>query len=174
MNLVATASWLLLQLGDLTNAVSVDVDLDPAVGLFSSAVGSFLLTVAVGAIMVALAPAFTESKMERIRAEPLGSFLYGFTCLVFVVLVTVVLVITIIGILVAIPFLLATMAIWAVGSAIAFLAIAERLVDAEDGWLRPLLLAGALNGGLALSGIGWLLSFCVGAAGFGAVLREYL
>jgi hypothetical protein len=36
------------------------------------------------------------------------------------------------------------------------------------------LIAAAINGGLTLTGIGALVSFCVGAAGFGVVVRDYL
>ncbi|WP_436930076.1 hypothetical protein [Halosimplex halobium] len=65
--------------------------------------------------------------------------------------------------------------VWAVGAAVAFLAVAERLVDREgDDWLKPPLVAAALNGGLVLTDVGGILAFCVGAAGFGAVLEDRL
>ena len=59
-------------------------------------------------------------------------------------------------------------------AAVAFLAIADRLVDREDGWTKPLLIAAGLNGALALTGVGGIVSFGIGAAGFGAVLRDWL
>lgn len=155
-------------------AQAVELDLNPLAGLVGGAVGAFLTTLVVGAIMVALAPGYTERTMERLRDEPVGSFLYGFVCLVFVVLVTVVLAITIVGLLVAIPFAVLSFVVWAVGSAVAFLAIGERLVGREDGWLRPLLVGAGIDGALALTGIGGLVAFAVGAAGFGAVLRDWL
>jgi len=83
-----------------------------------------------------------------------------------------VLVFTIIGILVAVPLGILTSLVWAVASAIAFLAIADRLVCREDGWLEPLLVGAAINGLLTLRGIGGILSFGVGAVGFGAVLEN--
>jgi hypothetical protein len=45
------------------------------------------------------------------------------------------------------------------------LAAGERLVGRGEGWLKPLLVAAAINGGL--------ISFAIGAAGFGAVLQDY-
>lgn len=147
---------------------------DPLASVVGSAVGAFATTLVVGAIMVALAPAYTERMMDAVREEPVGSLVYGLVSLLFVVLVVVVLVVTIVGVLLAVPFAVLAALVWAVGAVVAYLAIAERLVGREDGWLRPLLVAAALNGGLALTGIGGIVSFCVGAAGFGAVLRDYL
>lgn len=113
--------------------------------------------------------------LVSVREEPVGSFVYGIIALVVVIIVTVILVITIIGLLVAIPFAILAGVIWAVGAAIAYLAIAERLVRREDDeWLKPLPVAAALNGGLTLTGVGGIVAFCIGAAGFGAVLEDKL
>lgn len=147
---------------------------NPIISLFGSALGTFLTTLVVGAIMIALAPDYTKDKMNTVSAEPLGSCLYGLVCLFLVGFVTVVLVFSIIGIVVAIPFVMAAILIWAVGSAIAFLTISERLLGDENGWLTPLLLASGMAGGLTLTGIGSIVSLCVGAAGFGAILRDWI
>lgn len=153
----------------------VDVTVgNPVANVVGTAVGAFLTTLVVGAIMVALAPEYTRRRMAEVVDEPVGNFLYGFVSLVLIVLVTVLLAITIVGIIVAVPFAILAYVVWAVGSAIAFLAIADRLVGHEDGWTKPLLVGAGINGALALTGIGGLVSFCVAAAGFGAVLREYL
>lgn len=152
----------------------VNVDIGPGVGVLGSAVGAFLTTLVVGAILVAVVPDYTERTMTAVLDSPVGTFLYGIVCLVFVVLVTFVLVITVIGILVAVPFALAAFLVWAVGAAIAFLAIGDRLVGHEDGWLQPLAVGAAINGLLALTAVGGIVSFAVGAAGFGAVLRDWL
>ncbi len=165
----SAAATALLQAG-----LDVNIDPGPGVGVVGGAVGAFLTTLVVGAIMVAVAPRYTERTMGAVLDSPVGTFLYGIVCLVFVVLVTIVLVITGIGILVAIPFALAAFLVWAVGAAIAFLAIGDRLVGHEDGWLKPLIVAGGVNGALALTGIGGIVAFAVGAAGFGAVLRDWL
>lgn len=148
--------------------------LDRLVQVVSGAVGTFVLTLVVGAILIAVAEEYTRSRMGEVLEDPVGSFLYGIVCLVFLVLATLVLVITIIGILVALPLILLAVLVWAVGAAIAFLAIGDRLVGHEDGWLKPLAVGAAINGALALTGVGGIVSFAVGAAGFGAVLRTYL
>lgn len=144
----------------------------PVSSLVGGAIGAFLTTLVVGGIMVAVAPAYTERRMVDLVAEPVNSFLYGLVALVVLVILTVVLVITLVGILLAIPLAIVTYVVWAVGAAIAYLAIGERLVGREDGWLKPLLVGAAINGVLALTGIGGLVAFGIGAAGFGAVLRS--
>ena len=147
---------------------------NPVDGLFGGAVGAFLTTAAVGAILIAVAPAYTERLTNHVTGHPLASFAYGLVSLVFLVLVTVVLVLTVVGILVAVPLALASYLAWALGSTVAFLAVGERLVGLEDGWLKPLAVGAGINGALALTGVGALVSFAVGAAGFGAVLRDWL
>lgn len=91
---------------------------------------------------------------------------------------------TLIGIPVAIPLGIAAYLLWAVGATVGYVAIALRIVDrgaaaeaggaeAEvDDWLVPILVAAGLNGALALTGIGALVSVAVGAAGFGVVITE--
>lgn len=149
-------------------------EFDVAVSLGSSAVGAFLSTLIVGAILVAFAPEYVERMMAAVTEDPIGTFVYGLVVLVFLILVAILLVITIIGILIAIPGIFVASLVWAVGASIGFLAIADRLVGHEDGWLPALVVAAGLNGGLALTGIGGIVSFCVGAAGFGAVMRNWL
>lgn len=158
------------------NGVNPDVALpfDPVVGVAGSAIGAFATTLVIGAILVAVAPELLERTMTAARQDPVGSFVYGIVCLVFVLLVAIVLVFTIIGVVVAIPFLVAAYLIWAAGATVAFVAVAVRLVGREDGWIKPLLVAASLNGLLALTAIGGLVSFVVGAVGFGAVLRDWL
>lgn len=155
-------------------AVDVSMDLDPAAGVAGSAIGSFVTTFVVGAILLAVAPDYTRRMGERVRDEPLGTFLYGLVVLLFLVLVTLVLVLTVIGILVALPLVLVAFVVWAVGSAVAYLAIGEALVGAEDALWKPLAVGAALNGLLALTGVGGVVAFCIGAAGFGAVLQNWL
>jgi len=70
--------------------------------------------------------------------DPVGSFVNGLVTLIALVLVTVLLVITVVGIAVALPLVLLAYVAWAVGGAIAYLTIADRLVDHEAGWLKPL------------------------------------
>lgn len=147
-------------------------DVDVGVGVGGSALGSFVTTLAVGAIMVALAPAFVERTMTVVADEPAASFGYGLAVLLGLLVVSVLLAITGFGLLVVIPLLLIAVVVWAIGSVVAFLAIADRLLDRGDGWLVPLLVAAAINGGLTLTGVGGIVAFCIGAAGFGAVVRD--
>lgn len=143
-------------------------------GLVGGAVGAALTTLLVGAILVALAPDWARSRMDEVVERPLGSFGYGLVVLIFVVLVTVVLAITVVGLVVALPLAVVAYLAWAVGSAVAFLAVGDRLVGGAEGWTAPLLVGAGINGLLTLTGVGGLVSFCVGAAGFGAVARPYL
>lgn len=169
------ATGLLAQVGgDLPGPGPLGPGVDPFVGLLGSAVGSFLTTFLLGAILLAVAEEYTQRTADRVAAEPLGSFLYGLVGLVLVVLVTFALAITVVGILLAIPFIVLSVLVWAAGAAVAYLAIADRLVGHESGWLKPLLLAAAINGGLTLTAVGGVVSFGVGAAGFGAILRGRL
>lgn len=154
--------------------VEIGPPVDPVVGVGGGAIGAFVTTLVLGAILVAVAPGLLDRTMTQTRENPVGSFVYGLVCLVFAILVTVVLAITVVGILIAIPFAILTYLIWAVGATVAFLTIAAELVDPEDGWAKPLLVAAGLNGLLTLTAIGGIVSFLVGAAGFGAVLRDYL
>lgn len=157
-----------LQSGFEFDLESVDLGLSVAGG----AVGSFLTTLLVGGILVALAPDYTRRMMDAVREDLVGSFVYGILCLVGLVLFIVVLVLSVLGILVVVPLVVLATLVWAAGASVAFLAVAERLVDTEEGWLKPLALAAAFNGGLALTGVGSLVSFAVGATGFGAILRD--
>ena len=152
----------------------IDIEIGTTDGLLGGAVGAALTTLVVGAIMIAVAPEYTDRMMTEVLDDPVGAFAYGIVALLGLALLTFLLVITIIGIFLALPLLFVAVLLWAVGAAIGYLAIADRLVGREDGWLKPLLVAAGINGALALTGIGGLISICVGAAGFGVVLRTVL
>jgi hypothetical protein len=147
---------------------------DVAVGLGGSAVGAFLTTLLVGGILVALAPEYVERMTGVVQDDPSGVLVYGVLASVVVALVTVGLAVTVVGLVAAVPIAVVAAVVWAVGSAVATLAVADRLLDREEGWLKPLVVAAAVNGALTLTGVGGLVAFCIGAAGFGAVVRDYL
>lgn len=155
--------------------MSVDIDLGarPVLNIVGSAIGAFVTTLVVGAILRAVVPDYTDRLMATVLEKPAGSFVSGIIWLVFLGLVTIVLVITIVGILVAIPLVILSYLEWAVGASIAFLAIGDRLVGHEDGWTKPLLVGAAINAGLTLTGIGGIITFGIGAEGFGAVIDDY-
>lgn len=147
-----------------------DVDVTLGQGLAGGAVGAFLTTLVVGAIAVAV---FPERLMADVLDDPVSSFAYGLLCAIGLFVVALLLVFTIVGIVVALPLLLVAYVVWAVGAAVAYLAIADRLVGHEDGWLKPLLVTATINGVLAATGVGSILAVAIGIAGFGAVLRPY-
>jgi hypothetical protein len=127
----------------------------------------------IGAILIAVVPEYTERIMGVVLDDPVGSFVYGILSLIGLSIVILLLVITVIGIFAAFPLIVVAYVVWAIGAAIAYLAIADRLVGHEDGWLKPLLVGAGINGLLMVTGIGVLLAICIGAAGFGAVLKAY-
>lgn len=168
--------WTVLRLGTLAQfeAPGLSVDIAPGQGLAGGAFGAFLTTAVIGLLLVALAPEFTQRMMGEVLEEPIGTFVYGVVSLLALLLVSFILFITIIGILIAFPVLLVAYVVWGIGAAIAYLAIADRLIGHEDGWTKPILVGAAINGVLTLTGLGGILAFCIGAAGFGAILRERL
>lgn len=164
----------LLVPADMLLQASVDVGQGGGTSLIGGAVSAFLTTLVVGVILVAVKPEYTERLMVDVFEKPLSAFFYGFGALFGLILVSVVLAITIIGLLLVIPLVFVAYLIWAVGATIGFLAISDRLIDRGDSWLKPLLVAAGLNGALALTGIGGLVSLVVGAIGVGCVLQDYL
>lgn len=112
--------------------------------------------------------------VEQVDDTPVTSFLYGFISLFVLGLLIIALGITIIGLVVAIPLAIVVYVLWAIGGTIAFLAISLRIVDRDDGWMKPILVAALLTGALVLTGIGSLVSLVVGAVGFGTVLMDLL
>jgi hypothetical protein len=141
--------------------------------VLGGAVSAFLSTLLVGALLIGLAPEYTRGQMTQVLERPVDSFLYGLAGLLVLFFAIFVFVITVVGILIAIPLAILAYLTWAIGAAIAFLSIGDRLVGHEDGWAKPLLVGAAINGGLTLTGIGGIITFGVGAVGFGTVLRGY-
>lgn len=149
------------------------INIEITEGLGGGGVGAFATTLVVGILLVALVPAYTEEMIEAVTAEPVNSFLYGILSLLGLVVLIVVLILSIVGLLFVIPLVIIAYLLWAVGVTIALLAITQRLFEGDD-WKLPLLVAALLNGALALSGVGGIISFGLGAAGFGAILRDAL
>lgn len=163
--------WVVLSL-DPAPGFDISTDLGP--GLGGGAVSAFITTIIISGILIAAVPDYTKDRMASMAREPIESFLYGLLAILVLLVVTVVLFLPLIGVVVAIPLAIVTALVWAVGASIGYLAVADRLIGHEDGWLKPLLIAGIMNGGLTLTGVGGLVSFAIGATGFGTVLRAYL
>jgi hypothetical protein len=119
---------------------------------------TFLTILLVGGGLIALLPEYTRGRMASMAEGPVSSFLYGLFALLALIVGTVVLVPSLVGILVAIPLALVVSIVWALGAAIGYLAIADRLVGREDGWLKSLVAAAVINSGLTLTGVGGLLT----------------
>lgn len=168
---MAVFDQIVLQAGLAPVAVAQQTPAEVGLGLLGSAVTAFVSTLIVGGIMIAAFPNYTERTMRNLIAEPGSALLYGLLALVALVVLTIALVLTIIGVLLAIPLVILAYLLWTVGAAIAFVAIGERLVGSRSGLLRPLLVGSAVNALLVLTGIGGLIAFVIGAAGFGALLR---
>jgi len=162
------------------------VHFDPfaPVNVFGGALGTALGTLVVGALLVAFFPDVARRTTERVRDRPGESFAWKLFAFIAVLVLAVLLVVTIVGILVAVPLLLVVGLLAIVGDAVAFLAVGRALAaefwpPAEDAtsseWTRPLLLGAGAAGGLSLvPGVGTLVAFLVGVAGFGAVVAELL
>lgn len=156
----------------VTTGSDIDVQVGAEQTLFGGAVSAFFTTLVVGALLIALFPDYTERMTDEVFEDPVGPFLYGIMVLLLLVVMIVLLVVSIIGILFVVPLIVVAVLVWAAGSSLALLAIADRVVGHEDGWLVALLVASAINAGLALSGIGALISFVLGALGFGSILND--
>ena len=148
------------------------LDVTVGQGVAGGAVGAFLTTLPVAAVLVAVRPAYVERMTDVVLDRPVGSFLSGLLLLLALFLAAFMLAITGIGLLLALPLLVVGYVVWAVGAAVAYLAIADRLVGHDDGWAKAVLVAAALNGALAATGVGALVALVVGAVGFGAVLGD--
>jgi hypothetical protein len=170
--LVAATPSGVATLNRLLSDVFVEIPAD--VGVLASAVWAFLTTLVVGALAVGIVPERTEAMMERLVAEPFEALMCGVAVVLLLLLVLFALVVTVLGVLVAYPLLVVAYCCWAVGATVAYLAVADRLVGHEDGWLRPLVLAAGLSGGLTATGVGGFLGLALGVVGFGAVLLPSL
>ena len=168
-------------LSTLALQVQVSPPTDPTpvaeFGIASRAAGTFFGTLIVGALLLALAPDYTEAIIETAEEDLGPSFLWGIGIFVALIGVTLILVFTIVGILVALPLALVALLLYLVGSAIVFVAVGERLLDATDvdasRWGD--LVVGALVAAVlaAIPFLGGLANFVVNAVGIGAIAYRW-
>lgn len=146
-------------------------------GFTTRVVFTFLGTLVVGALLLALAPDFTESIIETVEDETVTAFLWGIGIFVALIVVMVILVITIVGILVAIPLGIAMAILDLIGTATVFLFLGERLADAggvdTSRWGH--LVVGAVLATViaAIPIIGGLANFVISSIGVGAVVYRW-
>ena len=154
---------------------------DPGSGI--GFVGTFLvyvvLTLVIGALVLALGPEYTRSIDRRIREEPVESGLYGLATVIGLFVATFVLVITVIGILLWIPLVLAFFVVALVGDTIAAITIGAALhrsvSTSGESTLGIGLLLGAVVVGflVAIPVVGGLVGFVVSTVGVGAMVRSW-
>ncbi|KAB1196612.1 MULTISPECIES: hypothetical protein [Haloferax] len=155
---------------------------DPSVfaRFFGSAISAgitFVGTLVVGALLLAIVPDYTEKIIDTIEDEPIPSFLWGLGIFIALIVVLFVLVITLIGILLAIPIGFVMFVVSLVGGAIVFIYVGERLLEAANvetsRWGH--LVAGAFVATVlaALPLIGGLTNFIVNSVGVGAIVYHW-
>lgn len=90
--------------------------------------------------------------------------------LLLLAVLVVLLVVSIIGSLVVVPLVVAAWLVWLAGASLVLLAIADRLVGHDDGWIPALLAAAGISAALALSDIGAIITLVLGALGLETIL----
>lgn len=145
-----------------------------AIGLGAGAVSVFLATLLAGAVLTTFAPRYTEKMILAVRGRPIGSLFYGLLSMLTAALVILLLFLTYLAAPVALLLLVTATVAVVMGATITFLAITDKLVGHDDSWLAVLVLAAAVNAGLVLTGVGGLVSVGAAAAGFGAMLNNYI
>jgi hypothetical protein len=146
-------------------------------GTTLSAAGALLGTLIIGALLLAIAPGFTERIINTIEDEPVSSFLWGLGIFVAFIVVIIVLFITLIGIVVAIPLILLMVFVSLFGGALVFIVIGERLLVAANvetsRWGH--LAVGAVVAALlaVIPVIGGVTNFIVNTVGVGAIVYDW-
>ncbi|WP_416839349.1 hypothetical protein [Haloferax sp. DFSO52] len=167
---------LILQQGPITQ------NPDPSVfarflGSTISAAVTFVGTLIVGALLIAIVPDFTEKVIDTIEDEPIPSFLWGLGIFIVFIIAIIILIITLIGIIIAVPLIFLMILVSLVGGATVFIYVGERLLEAANvetsRWGH--LAAGALVATVlaALPIIGGLTNFIVNTVGVGAIVYHW-
>ncbi len=142
----------------------------PAVPWFVETVVAALLTLAIGGLLVALAPDYVRRVTDHARGDPVAAFGWGFGIGVAIFAVAIVLGLTGIGLIIAIPILLALIPIGILTSTLGYLAVGR---SAGDDWGTVLIVAAAVAGFVAAVPIlGALVGFVVATVGLGAFVMD--
>ncbi|MUW14762.1 hypothetical protein GJ633_08835 [Halorubrum sp. CBA1125] len=149
-----------------------------------SVVFSFLIELAVvgilGAIVIAVAPTFTDEGTRYVRSDPVTAFVYGFGAYLAIVAATVLLAITLIGLVVVVPGLIALAIVSVATTTVGVVALGRWVGDALDvdvgGGLGAALLVGALAWSLLglVPILGGLVTFALNAMGLGYLAARLL
>jgi hypothetical protein len=171
----------LAQVGPVGSQLDFALDLLATLPFFGGPVRAFLVTLAIGALAVAMVPGHTRRSVDHLRSRPADALFLGLLLVGVVVFVLLSLVVTIVGILLAIPTALVALVALTVTEAVAFLAAGQVVADAlwpippdaerpaRTEWRRPLLFGAVLAAGVAFIPVGGLVSFFLAVAGLGAV-----
>ncbi|WP_256403577.1 hypothetical protein [Halorubrum salinum] len=143
---------------------------------------SFVIELAVvgilGAIVIAVAPDFTDEGAGYVRGEPVMAFVYGFGAYIAVAVTALLLAITIVGLLVVIPGLLALAVVGVATTTVGVVALGRWIgdvADVSDG-LGTALVVGALAWALlgVVPVLGGLATGALNAMGFGYLVARVL
>jgi len=132
---------------------------------------SFVATLVIGALLIALADDYVTEIAEYIENKPVASFAWGIGAMIGFVVVFILLAITVVGLIVAIPLLFVFIIAAIAGNVLAFIAVTEQFVD--ERWIALLVAAIATALLSAIPGVGSLVSFVIGSIGLGAVVRHW-
>ena len=139
-----------------------------------SAAGTFLGTLILGALLLVLAPDFTENVIDTIEEKPGPSFLWGLGVFVAFIFVIIALFITLIGIFLAVPLVIVMIFVSLFGGAIVFIFVGERLLEAANvetsRWGHLGVGAFAATVLAAIPVVGGITNFVVNTVGVGALV----
>ncbi|MFC7045703.1 hypothetical protein ACFQH6_10060 [Halobacteriaceae archaeon GCM10025711] len=138
--------------------------------------GSLVVTLAVGALLVGLAPDYTRRVLSLARDEPVVDWVVGFGVGLAGAIVIFVTAITIIGLVVAIPLAIVLGILGLIGSVLGYVFVGTLIGEAADiDGLWPALVIGALLNAVlsAIPVFNGLAGLIIPPLGLGAVLRRW-
>lgn len=139
----------------------------PELSLAARTLTSALLALVVAGGLVALVPNYVERTTDRILDAPGETFVYGIVIGIVGGIVAVVLVFTVIGILVAVPIIIALGVVGYLG----FLAVGRAASDSRGTVLAVAVTAAAVTGGIPV--LGGLVGLVLSSMGIGAAYLDY-
>ena len=144
----------------------------PVFGPVLAFVAGLAVNLVLGAIVVGVAPDYSEAIVRRIRSEPVESFVFGIATLIATLVVAVLLAITIIGLVVLVPgaFLLAIVGLVAnVLATVTVGAVATGWSEGSSLWTSVAVGAVVVALLTAIPVVSDLTNFVLGTFGMGAI-----
>lgn len=164
---LSTLVWTLAQVGDPT--VPTESPAVPTGSLILAIPIQIVLSVVIGAIVLAIAPQTSKWIVDRIRSDPGISLLFGVLVYVIVIISVIVLAITVIGIVVIIPGVIVFGIVLLVGNVLTMVAVGTIFVGESNYWVG--LAIGAIIVALlsAIPILGVIVRFVIASTGLGAI-----